>query len=51
MLKAFPYALLYVTEKEEILITAVAHLHREPEHIKVNHVKSANTYKAPAERQ
>jgi len=34
MLKGFPYALLYVTEKEEILITAVAHLHRKPEHYK-----------------
>ena len=34
MLKGFPYALLYVTEKEEILITGVAHLHREPEHYK-----------------
>jgi hypothetical protein len=32
MLKGFPYALLYVAEKEEILITVVAHLHREPEH-------------------
>lgn len=30
MLKGFPYALLYVREKEEILITAVAHLHRDP---------------------
>jgi len=34
MPKGFPNALLYVTEKEEILITAVAHLHREPEHYK-----------------
>lgn len=34
ILKGFPYALLYVIEKEEILITAVAHLHREPEHYK-----------------
>lgn len=32
MLKGFPYALLYVAEKEEIVITAVAHLHREPEY-------------------
>lgn len=34
MLKGFPCALLYVVEREEILITAVAHLHREPEHYK-----------------
>ncbi|MBI5193030.1 MAG: type II toxin-antitoxin system RelE/ParE family toxin [Nitrospirae bacterium] len=34
ILKGFPYALLYVIEKEEILITAVAHLHRNPEHYK-----------------
>jgi len=34
MLKGFPYALLYVIEKDEILITAVAHLHRDPEHYK-----------------
>jgi len=32
MLKDFPYAVLYVREKEEILITAVAHLHRDPNH-------------------
>jgi len=32
MLKGFPYALLYVFEEDEILITAVAHLHRDPEH-------------------
>ncbi len=32
MLKGFPYALLYVLEKDEILITAVAHLHRDPKH-------------------
>ena len=32
MLKGFPYALLYVLEENEILITAVAHLHRDPEH-------------------
>ncbi len=30
MLKGFPYALLYVGEQEEILVTAVAHLHRDP---------------------
>jgi len=32
LLKGFPYALLYVVETDEILITAVAHLHRDPEH-------------------
>lgn len=32
LLKGFPYALLYVVEAGEILITAVAHLHRDPEH-------------------
>ena len=32
MLKSFPYALLYVREQKEILITVVAHLHRDPKH-------------------
>jgi hypothetical protein len=32
MVKGFPYALLYVIEPAEILITAVANLHRDPEH-------------------
>ncbi len=32
ILKSFPYALLYIVEEEEIFITAVAHLHRYPEH-------------------
>lgn len=32
LLKGFPYALFYTIEAEKILITAVAHLHREPEH-------------------
>lgn len=32
MLKGFPYALFYVQEQKEILITAVAHLHRDPKH-------------------
>ena len=32
MLKGFPYALLYVREQTEILVTAVAHLHRDPKH-------------------
>jgi hypothetical protein len=34
ILKGFPYALLYVIEAQEILITAVAHLHRHPEYYK-----------------
>jgi hypothetical protein len=34
ILKGFPYALLYVQETDEILITAVAHLHREAQHYK-----------------
>jgi hypothetical protein len=32
LLKGFPYALLYILEPSEILITAVANLHRNPEH-------------------
>jgi hypothetical protein len=32
MLKGFPYALFYVQEEQEILVTAVAHLHRDPKH-------------------
>ena len=32
LLKGFPYALLYIIEPSEILITAVANLHRNPEH-------------------
>jgi hypothetical protein len=32
MLKGFPYALLYVYDEQEILVTAVAHLHRDPKH-------------------
>ena len=32
LIKGFPYALHYVVEKDEVLITAVAHLHRDPEH-------------------
>lgn len=31
-LKGFPYGLLYAIEIDEILITAVAHLHRDPEY-------------------
>ena len=33
-LKFFPYALLYILEPTEILITAVANLHRDPENYK-----------------
>ncbi len=32
LIKSFPYALLYVKEIDEILITAVAHLNRDPKH-------------------
>ena len=32
ILKGFPYALLFVIETDEILITALAHFHRNPEH-------------------
>ena len=34
ILKGFPYALFYIVEPSEILITAVANLHRDPEHYK-----------------
>ena len=34
ILKGFPYALLYVIGTDEILITAVAHLHRDVKHYK-----------------
>ncbi len=34
IMKAFPYALLNVVESDLILITAVAHLHRNPEHFR-----------------
>ncbi len=34
ILKGFPYALLYIIESEEILVTAVASLHRDPKHYK-----------------
>ena len=34
ILKSFPYTLLYIVETKEILITAIAHLHRNPEHYK-----------------
>lgn len=34
ILKGFPYALLFIIETSEIIITAVAHLHRDPEHYK-----------------
>ena len=32
ILKGFPYALFYAIEKDNILITTVANLHRDPEH-------------------
>lgn len=32
IVKGFPYALFYSIEKDYILITAVANLHRDPEH-------------------
>jgi hypothetical protein len=32
ILKGFPYTLLDAIEKDDILITAVANLHRDPEH-------------------
>jgi hypothetical protein len=32
ILKNFPYALHFVKDTEKIIITAVAHLHRNPEH-------------------
>ena len=34
ILKGFPYALFYVMEPGEIVITAVVHLHRDPKHYK-----------------
>ena len=34
VLKSFPYALLYILEPTEILITAEANLHRDPEYYK-----------------
>lgn len=34
ILKGFPYALLYVVEEKAVLITAVAHLRRDPEYYK-----------------
>ena len=34
ILKGFPYALFFVIETDEILITAVANLHRDAEHYK-----------------
>jgi plasmid stabilization system protein ParE len=30
LLKGFPYALLYAAEKDEMVVAAVAHLHRDP---------------------
>jgi len=38
LLKGFPYVVLYVVERDEIVVTAVAHLHRNPEHYR-NRIK------------
>jgi len=32
LIKGFPYALLFMAESKEIIITAVANLHRNPDH-------------------
>ena len=32
LLKSFPYAIYYVIESDQIIVTAVAHLHRDPEY-------------------
>ena len=34
LLKGFPYAIYFVKEQKEIIITAIANLHRNPEHYK-----------------
>ncbi len=34
ILKSFPFAILYVIEGKEIIITAIAQFHRNPEHYK-----------------
>lgn len=34
LIKSFPYALFYIIETDLILVTAVAHLHRDPDHYK-----------------
>ncbi|MCP4112546.1 MAG: type II toxin-antitoxin system RelE/ParE family toxin [Desulfobacteraceae bacterium] len=34
LVNGFPYALLYMAEADEIIVTAVAHLHRDPEFYK-----------------
>ncbi len=34
LVKDFPYALLYMAEPDEIVVTAVANLHRDPEFYK-----------------
>jgi len=35
LLKGFPYALHYMSEPDVVVITAVAHLHRNPEHYRI----------------
>ncbi len=34
LLKGFPYAIFYVIEENGIVVTAIANLHRNPEHYK-----------------
>jgi len=34
LLNTFPYAIFYIIETDLILVTAVAHLHRDPEHFR-----------------
>jgi hypothetical protein len=34
LLKTFPYALFYILEPDLILITTIAHMHRDPEQFK-----------------
>jgi len=34
LIKSFPYAILYTIDTNEIIITAVANLHRDPKHFR-----------------
>ncbi|MDZ7624678.1 MAG: type II toxin-antitoxin system RelE/ParE family toxin [Ignavibacteriaceae bacterium] len=34
IIKGFPYAVLFVKEENTCIVTAIAHLHRNPEHFK-----------------